>query len=65
MKTQKRLFIPTSEYVGNTNVFTSVKQWIWKRGKGLFVEYYDGLKTKSDYTLPELLKTEKVREIKI
>ena len=37
---------------------TTVTRWIWKRGKGLTCEYYDGLTCKSEWTLTELLKAD-------
>lgn len=44
---KKRIFVPTGK--------TTVKRWIWTRSKGLQVEYPDGFKCKSGWTLKELL----------
>ena len=60
---KKREFIPLSKYVGNTMVITKVKKWVWTKGHGLQVYYTDGLSCKSDYTLRELLRFEKVKEV--
>jgi len=34
---------------------TKVKRWTWTRSRGLWVEYVDGFRWKSDWTLPQLL----------
>ena len=62
MKPTFRTFEPSSQFVGNTNVRTQVKRWVWQKGRGLYVEFKDGLTCKSDYTLNELLKAERVHE---
>ena len=62
MSAPKRRFVPTSEYVGNTNIRTRISHYIWTRGAGLRVYFLDGLVGKSDYTLPELLASKEVRE---
>jgi hypothetical protein len=51
----KRIFKKASPYVGNTVIKSKVAWWEWTKGHGLFVVFTDGLKTKSDYTLKELL----------
>jgi hypothetical protein len=40
-----------------------VDHWEWTSGHGLKVVFHDGLRSDSDYTLSELLKTERVVEI--
>jgi len=55
----KRTFKPTSKDIG------IVKQWTWDKSNGLIVEFDNGLKLKSAYTLPELLKIEKPVEVDI
>ena len=42
---------------------TTVREWIWKRKRGLTCVYVDGLKFKSEYTLAELIATENPVEI--
>jgi len=51
----KRVFVPTSNTVGSTNVRTSVERYEWTKGSGLFVIYKDGIRMKSDYSLKELI----------
>ena len=41
---------------------TPVERRVWIKSEGLMVEYYDGFRIKSAYTLPELLKIEKPTE---
>jgi len=53
-----RVFVYTSQ-VERTQVFG----WYWISGTGLRVAYKDGLHMKAEYTLSELLKYEKVREL--
>ena len=60
-----RIFVPTDpNYMviiqgRHTGVRGSVKRWVWRRGQGLECHYNSGLKCKSDWTLPELLKASK------
>lgn len=65
MKIQRnrREFIPVSRFVGRTTVVTTIKRYFWTRSRGLYVEFKDGLKVKSDYTLPELLASGEVTEV--
>jgi len=65
MKTKQvcRTFVPVSQYCGNTTILTCINKWIWTRSRGLRVVYKDGLICKSEYTLKELFKGEKVKEV--
>jgi hypothetical protein len=51
-----RIWKPNRRYVLNTTIPVSVKQWVWTPRKGLWVEYLNGLRCKSDYKLPEFLR---------
>ena len=44
-----RTFVPSRPYT------TKVKRWTWTPSRGLWVEYVDGFRWKSDWTLRELL----------
>jgi len=49
----------------NTNKRSAVSHWVWTKGRGLRVVYRNGCNWKSEYTLPELLKSnERFREEK-
>jgi len=65
MKTDKnkRMFVPSSKFVGRTSVPTEVRFWRWIRGHGLTVTYLDGRTMKSGYTLKELIAAEKPTEV--
>ena len=58
-----RTFIPKSQYVGKTNIRTCVRNWIWTKHGGLRVRYTNGMGFKSEYTLPELLKSGEAIEV--
>lgn len=45
-----RIFIPSKP--------STVKQWTWTKGHGLKVEYLNGLKAKSEWSLRELLNAD-------
>jgi len=54
MKT--RLFRPTRKY-------DMVDYWKWTSSRGVWVIFKDGVKTKSEYTLSELLAIERPYEV--
>jgi len=51
----KRVFKPFSKYIPGTNWLRRVNRWEWTSSGGLMVVYSDGVRIKSEYTLPELL----------
>ena len=52
----RRTFIPTTRYVGNTGVPRSVVRWEWSRREGLMVVYDIGIRIKSEWkTLTKFL----------
>lgn len=59
-----RVFVPAREFIGSTRVRTQVDHWYWHKRHGLRCVYRDGLDWRSEYTLPELLKTEQVVEVR-
>ncbi len=59
MLQRKRVFKPFSKTVPGTVLTRRVDRWEWTHGGGLMVVYKDGFKIKSEYTLPELLGSEK------
>uniref|UniRef100_A0A6M3JMQ6 Uncharacterized protein n=1 Tax=viral metagenome TaxID=1070528 RepID=A0A6M3JMQ6_9ZZZZ len=56
----KRIFRPTTKYIGNTGVERSVVKWIWTKGHGLKVYFKNGESYKSEYkSIKELKNCEK------
>lgn len=62
MRANVRTFEPVGPYVKGTTIPRSVRRWIWKRGKGLFVEWKNGTVSKSEYTLRQLTEGRGWRE---
>jgi hypothetical protein len=40
---------------------TAVKFWFWTSRRGLYVEYVDGFKCKSEWTLKEILSADHLK----
>jgi hypothetical protein len=59
----KRIFIPAGRTIGATGITTKIRRYTWTASRGLFVTFTDGMRWRSEYTLPELLRVESVIEV--
>ena len=59
----KRYFVPSHATVGRTMIPTCIHHYEYTRSRGLRVYDTRGMTWKSDYTLPELIKTKEAIEI--
>jgi len=59
----ERRFTPKSIYIGRSKIATRIKFWTWTRREGLRVVYTDGQEAKSEYTLPQLIRSGEAVEV--